>query len=262
MPKYLQKDSMSTELTIKAPQFYWENRHSALAVADSRESLMQWWKESKLQAPFDQCVADRLDDTPNRMIVRVRLDCINEGITIQKVFNQACLQCKGIPPKHLKEWLLQTPESVHPIWDKSYKILRLISDTGAYGDVFLAQDLQIQQKVAIKILHTEDDEEHMQLRKLQNLGPHPHIVQYIASAMHMDKRWIVMEYIEGVTYGKYEKNNEWTQELEDQYQSALAFMVQAGVNTERENEQENVLVAMVDGKPCVKLIDFGTLARA
>ena len=69
-----------------------------------------------------------------------------------------------------------------------------------------------------------------------------------------------MEYIEGIPSCQYKEK--WAAELKKQYESALRFIREAGVETERENEKENVIISWVSGQPVIKLIDFGTLARS
>ena len=99
------------------------------------------------------------------------------------------------------------------------------------------------------------------MRKMDQRGGHKNIVRYLGHTRLMDKTWIAMEYIEGETMGQLVKRGEWDRELEAQYKEGLVFMQQSGVDTERENDSDNVLVATIDGQKIVKLIDFGTLAR-
>lgn len=249
----------SSDFTQIVPKMYYKNEHSAIAVANSREELMTWWKSVKSQKPFDQLVADRVEDAPNKCLLRLCLGCQNEGRKIKQIFLEALIPCENLPPANLVDFILKNLDRTYEIEGRSYQITRLISTRGCYGDVFLARDQESNKNVAIKILRIAGDKEDQMLRKLARNGGHPNIVQYIASDELMDKTWIVMEYIDGIMRGKY--SGAWTEELESQYQCALRFISKSGVNTERENDRENTIITFIDGEPTVKLIDFGTLAK-
>lgn len=243
-----------------APKIYYKNEHSALAVANSKEELMTWWLTVKSKIPFNQLVADRIRDAPNQCLLRVGLGYQNEGRKINQIFKEALVTCEDLPPDNLVEFILRNLDRTYEIQGQSYQITRLISTRGSYGDVFLARDQASNKDVVIKILRIKNDKEDQMLKKLARNGYHPNIVQYIGSDVVMDKTWIVMEYIDGIMLAKYQ--GPWTRELEAQYQNALNFIRDAGVETERENEKENTMISIIDGTtPTLKLIDFGTLAR-
>lgn len=241
------------------PKIYYQNEHSVIAVADSRKGLMAWWLRVKSKKPFNELVADR-GGAANRCRLRLDQDAINKGRKIQQIFKEALIHCENLPPANLVDDILKNLNRTYKIQERSYQITRLISTRGCYGDVFLARDQESNKDVAIKILRIKSDREDQELKKLARNGNHVNIVQYIASDIIMDKTWIVMEYIEGTMRSKYK--GPWTTELEAQYQSALEFIRNAGVETERENDNENIIITSIDGVQTLKLIDFGTLARS
>ncbi len=85
-----------------------------------------------------------------------------------------------------------------------YRIIRKIGE-GGMGTVFLAEDLQMQQEVAIKLLHaamTTDSEIVERFKteaKAQYKLTHPYIVKLTRLVQNGDDYFIVMEYIEGMT---------------------------------------------------------------
>lgn len=241
------------------PVMYYRNEFEAKCVADSRAKMLAWWNNNNREHPFNQVVAERIDDQPNACILRVRLEAQLKNIKIQEIFEQAAIKCNNLPPKNIIEFIHANLDKVYEIEGRSYRVLKLISDQGCFGDVFLACDQQSENLVVIKILRDSADREHLMFKRMQQHGNHPNIVQYIGSATLMDKTWIVMEYIRGEMFGQYK--SPWTTELKEQHESALQFLRIAGVDSERENDRENVLITFVDGKPVLKLIDFGTLAK-
>lgn len=85
-----------------------------------------------------------------------------------------------------------------------YRIIRKIGE-GGMGTVFLAEDLQMQQEVAIKLLHmamTTDPEIVERFKteaKAQYKLTHPYIVKLTRLVQNGEHYFIVMEYIEGMT---------------------------------------------------------------
>lgn len=247
--------------SYQTPTVYYKTEHTAKAVSESRKELLSWWKQKERTEPFTKLVADRIDSEPYACILRLKSQNINEGEKILNILQKAGILCKNVPETiqgNVVEWILDNRHRIYQIEGHSYQIKRLISSSGCYGDVFLAKDQANGTKIAIKILRIESDKEHKQFEKIQKLGGHPNIVQYLGSATLFGKTWIAMEYIEGEVRKKY---SPWTKELEEQYRSAISFLCKAKIY-ERENEGENVMITLIDGVPTVKLIDFGTLARA
>ncbi len=85
-----------------------------------------------------------------------------------------------------------------------YRIIRKIGE-GGMGTVFLAEDLQMQQEVAIKLLHmamTTDPEIVERFKteaKAQYKLTHPYIVKLTRLVQNGEHYFIVMEYVEGMT---------------------------------------------------------------
>lgn len=86
-----------------------------------------------------------------------------------------------------------------------YRLVKILGE-GSYGIVWLADDLQLQIKVAIKILHpgmgriADLQKEAVTQARLN----HPHIA--IIYSVDVDDRFIAMEYIEGESLGDYLRN--------------------------------------------------------
>ncbi len=85
-----------------------------------------------------------------------------------------------------------------------YRIIRKIGE-GGMGTVFLAEDLLMQQEVAIKLLHmamTTDPEIVERFKteaKAQYKLTHPYIVKLTRLVQNGEHYFIVMEYVEGMT---------------------------------------------------------------
>jgi serine/threonine protein kinase len=85
-----------------------------------------------------------------------------------------------------------------------YRIIRKIGE-GGMGTVYLAEDLQMQQEVAIKLLHmamTTDPEIVERFKteaKAQYKLTHPYIVKLTRLVQNGEQYFIVMEYVEGMT---------------------------------------------------------------
>lgn len=85
-----------------------------------------------------------------------------------------------------------------------YRIIRKIGE-GGMGTVFLAEDLQMQQEVAIKLLHmamTTDPEIVERFKteaKAQYKLTHPYIVKLTRLVQNGEHYFIVMEYVDGMT---------------------------------------------------------------
>lgn len=238
----------------------------AVATAKTREALLSWFRALERDgAGFNSkliIIKGGLEDNSS-LILSVKPQYWRTGLKIQSVLENAGIICKNLPPldEEFISHLVKNGDAVYNIGGRSYKIQYLLSDRGAFGDVFMAIDQESKQVVAIKILRDNNDYEPYQLQMLQRKGPHPNVVQFISYGLILGRNCIVMEYISGQTLGQYQSNSKWTEELQQQYDSAIHFIRRAGIITERENESENVLITSIDGKPTVKLIDFGTLAR-
>lgn len=251
--------------TPGTPTFFYESPTEATVVASSPEALRSWWQSVKNNPPFHHICADRDDDAPHTYRLRLGLGYINAGEEITRLFLQHSIPLRNCPDANIVKQVLKCPDTLYTIGDAKYQIRSLISDRGCYGDVFLAFDVTHQRSAAIKVLRIAEDGEASVLRRLQRSGSHPNIVQFYGSHQIFGRTWIAMEYIQGKTLGQFCRSPDATSETDNefrlQYKNAMAFIARSGVQCERENDNDNVLVTMINGKPVIKLIDFGTLAR-
>ncbi|NLX12330.1 MAG: protein kinase [Phycisphaerales bacterium] len=89
-----------------------------------------------------------------------------------------------------------------------YRVLECIGE-GAMGSVYLADDLQLHRRVALKVLRREWLQrvevrkrlEH-ECRIMARLGPHPHIVTLFDRLEHEGNAVLVMEYVKGKSLDK------------------------------------------------------------
>ena len=97
---------------------------------------------------------------------------------------------------------------INKVLDDRYQLVRKIG-TGGMADVYLAKDLLLDRKVAVKILHSnfaEDNEFIARFRReAQSAGKlsHPNIVGIYDVGCSEGYHYIVMEYVEGQTLKQY-----------------------------------------------------------
>lgn len=235
------------------------NDCQAQATAETEEALLSWLKVLQHdETDFNnRLIAVQEGLEPKSCLLKVTWHQEHFGVKIQSVLQKAGIICQNLP---FVDQLLQNTDKVYKIGDRSYKLLFIISDRGGFGDVFMAEDQESHEQVAIKILRNKTDLEHLQFRMLHNKGPHPNVVQYIGDGIINGRTCIVMEYISGQTLRQYVVTSQWTGELGEQYTNAIRFIREAGVTAERENAWSNIMITCKEGKPTVKVIDFGILA--
>lgn len=236
------------------------DQYTAHIEADTREQVLQWWRQRQDWTSKNQLRLERIENaaTMGRIVVRDRYRIIN------KIFEEAGMEFDNPDAVvvNYKAHILSHPEKVYTIAGNNYQILKVISDDTYYGDVFLAIDVNTQAKVAIKILRTDLDREHCEMFKMHQRGGHPNVVKYIGHGQIYYKNCIVMEYIDGPSWAEYEQRHEWTNELQQQYEDGLKFVTDLDIDHEYHNRKANVMIGKdSDGKPQVKLIDFGTRLR-
>ncbi len=151
--------------------------------------------------------------------------------------------------------------------DGRYQVRSRIA-RGGMATVYLATDLRLERRVAIKIMHGHlADDNTFKSRFVQEARSaarlaHPNVVNVYDQGQDADMAYMVMEYLPGITlrdllkdYGRL--TPEQTMDILEAVLSGLAAAHKAGI-VHRDLKPENVLLAD-DGR--IKLGDFG-LARA
>ena len=151
--------------------------------------------------------------------------------------------------------------------DGRYQVRSRIA-RGGMATVYLATDLRLERRVAIKIMHGHlADDSAFKIRFIQEARSaarlaHPNVVNVFDQGQDADMAYLVMEYLPGITlrdllkdYGRL--TPEQTLDILEAVLSGLAAAHKAGI-VHRDVKPENVLLAD-DGR--IKISDFG-LARA
>ena len=151
--------------------------------------------------------------------------------------------------------------------DGRYQVRSRIA-RGGMATVYLATDLRLERRVAIKVMHGHlADDSTFKSRFVQEARSaarlaHPNVVNVFDQGQDSDMAYLVMEYLPGITlrdllqdYGKL--TPEQTLDIMEAVLSGLAAAHKAGI-VHRDLKPENVLLAD-DGR--IKIGDFG-LARA
>ncbi len=151
-----------------------------------------------------------------------------------------------------------------------YKILQQIGE-GGFGVVFMAEQQQpIRRKVALKIIKPGLDTKEVIARfeaeqQALALMDHPNVARVLdAGSTESGRPYFVMELVRGIPITEYcDKNNLTPSERIDLFVSvcnAVQHAHQKGI-IHRDIKPSNVLITLHDGKPIVKIIDFG-ISRA
>lgn len=151
--------------------------------------------------------------------------------------------------------------------DGRYQINSRIA-RGGMATVFLATDLRLERRVAVKIMHGHlSDDSAFRSRFIQEARSaarlaHPNVISVFDQGQDSEMAYLVMEYLPGITlrqllndYGKL--TPEQTLDIMDAVLRGLSAAHEAGI-VHRDLKPENVLLAD-DGR--IKIGDFG-LARA
>ena len=146
-----------------------------------------------------------------------------------------------------------------------YRFIRELG-RGGMGTVWLAEQLVPQRKVAIKRILTDLDSKLVQRRfeaEQQSLAlmSHPGVTKVIdAGTIKGNRPYFVMEYVDGIPVTDYCNKNRLSLdsrlELFLQLCDAIQHAHQHGI-IHRDIKPNNILVTQIDGKPKVKVIDFG-----
>ncbi|QNO36513.1 Stk1 family PASTA domain-containing Ser/Thr kinase [Protaetiibacter sp. SSC-01] len=151
--------------------------------------------------------------------------------------------------------------------DGRYQVRSRIA-RGGMATVYLATDLRLERRVAVKVMHGHlaDDDQFKQrfiqeARSAARLA-HPNVVNVFDQGQDDDSAYLVMEYLPGITLRDLLQEHgaltaEQTIDIAESVLSGLAAAHKAGI-VHRDLKPENVLLAD-DGR--IKIGDFG-LARA
>lgn len=150
----------------------------------------------------------------------------------------------------------------------NYRIERLIG-VGGMGSVYYATNLNIDQKVAIKVLNKNFSESSFVRNWFKNEAKllckldHPNIVKFLNFVENDEGIFLIMEYVDGVSLEDFitKKNGliveERVYELFDQILDAFSYAHKLGI-VHRDIKPSNILLTSgEDGEFQVKILDFG-----
>lgn len=154
-------------------------------------------------------------------------------------------------------------KNIGVILDGRYEVQRRIG-VGGMADVYKAFDIEESREVAVKILKNEfiNNDEFLQRFKNESKAvsmlSHPNIVKILDVGFNEDLRYIVMEYIDGITLRDYieaEQKLDWkeTSHLIIQVLRALQHAHDRGI-IHRDIKPQNIMM-FSDGT--IKVMDFG-----
>ena len=151
-----------------------------------------------------------------------------------------------------------------------YRILKTLGE-GGMGSVFLAEQSQpVKRLVALKQIRfgRESNDAFLRFhREQQTLAKleHPNIARVLDAANTVGSHsYLVMEYIDGCSISDYCRNNSApvSERLQLFLESCLAIQhAHQKAIIHRDIKPNNVMVTRIDGRPVVKVIDFG-IARS
>ncbi|MGX5680579.1 Stk1 family PASTA domain-containing Ser/Thr kinase [Schumannella luteola] len=160
-----------------------------------------------------------------------------------------------------------TDPMIGRLLDGRYQVRSRIA-RGGMATVYLATDLRLERRVAIKIMHGHlADDSQFKERFIQEARSaarlaHPNVVNVFDQGQDSDMAYLVMEYLPGITLRDLLQEHrilttEQTLDIMEAVLSGLAAAHKAGI-VHRDLKPENILLAD-DGR--IKISDFG-LARA
>jgi serine/threonine-protein kinase len=161
----------------------------------------------------------------------------------------------------------QTDPMIGRLLDGRYEVRSRIA-RGGMATVYLATDLRLERRVAVKVMHGHLADDAMfrerfirEARSAARLA-HPNVVNVFDQGQDLDMAYLVMEYLPGITLRELlqEHKSLTTEQTLDVMEAVLAGLAaahKAGI-VHRDLKPENVLLAD-DGR--IKIGDFG-LARA
>ncbi len=143
-----------------------------------------------------------------------------------------------------------------------YKILEKLGE-GGMGEVYLAQDTELDRKVALKFLplhYTTDPEINARFKREAKAAAalnHPNIITIYEIGVHEGRAFIAMEHVEGQSLkdllSEQELSINKTIEIVIQICEGMSEAHQAGI-VHRDIKPDNILL---DSRGRVKIADFG-----
>lgn len=144
-----------------------------------------------------------------------------------------------------------------------YKIISVLGE-GGMANIYLAEDIILQRKVAVKVLRLDLQKDPQTIQRFQREAlstselSHPHIVSILDVGTEGDRHYLVMDYVDGPDIEKYiQRNNPIPLpkviDIMDQILSAVALAHKHNV-IHRDLKPQNILM---DKKGNIKIVDFG-----
>ncbi|WP_289760148.1 Stk1 family PASTA domain-containing Ser/Thr kinase [Lactobacillus taiwanensis] len=144
-----------------------------------------------------------------------------------------------------------------------YKIISVLGE-GGMANVYLAEDIILQRKVAVKVLRLDLQKDPQTIQRFQREAlstselSHPHIVSILDVGTEGDRHYLVMDYVDGPDLEKYIQHNSPIPlpkviDIMDQILSAVALAHKHNV-IHRDLKPQNILM---DKKGNIKIVDFG-----
>ena len=144
-----------------------------------------------------------------------------------------------------------------------YKIISLLGE-GGMANVYLAEDIILKRKVAVKVLRLDLQKDPQTIQRFQREAlsiselSHPHIVSIFDVGSDHNRHYLVMEYVDGPDLEEYIQKNKSLSlktviNIMDQILDAMALAHKHNV-IHRDLKPQNILL---DKKGNVKIVDFG-----
>lgn len=144
-----------------------------------------------------------------------------------------------------------------------YKIISILGE-GGMANVYLAEDIILNQKVAVKILRQDLQKDPQTIQRFQREAmstselSHPHIVSILDVGSDHNEHYLVMEYVNGMDLKEYIKEHKplplkEVVSIMDQILDAMALAHDHNV-IHRDLKPQNILM---DKKGNIKIVDFG-----
>lgn len=145
-----------------------------------------------------------------------------------------------------------------------YKIISVLGE-GGMANVYLAEDIILQRKVAVKVLRLDLQKDPQTIQRFQREAQstsdlsHPHIVSILDVGSDHNQHYLVMEYVDGPDLEEYIQKNspipfEKVINIMDQILSAMALAHKHNV-IHRDLKPQNILIDKNNGN--IKIVDFG-----